>query len=152
MDRGRGASLMPAPIRAEWHNRPGWSEYKAARGGGQKHWGYDSYCAPRATIYAIGTGRVVQRGYAAGGFGHYVDVFYPGLNVRQREAHMNEATHLKVGAQVTASTALGRVGRTGNAKNIYWVRNNVELWHVHSQAWRGNSTHGDNNVDPRNYW
>lgn len=142
---------MPAPIRGAWFERPNVSGFRTYRVHGFHH-GFDSYTLPRTTIYAIGVGRVVAKGYDATGFGHWVDVFYPDLNYREREAHMNEATYLAIGAKVTANTALGRVGNTGNAANIVWVRAGVSLRHVHSEGHRGNTTALAALIDPRGVW
>lgn len=144
---------MPSPIRDLWHTRPGWSEYLAPRNGGKsRHYGFDSYTLPRTPIYSLADGRVVAKGYSEG-FGHYVDVLYPSLGIREREAHMYGPSPLPVSNKtIPPGTKLGEVGRSGNARNIYWIRNGVELWHVHSQAWRGNTTNGNRLVDPTKYW
>lgn len=148
---------MPAPIRAAWWNRLGWSEYLAPRYGGNKHWGYDSYCEPLTNVYAIGTGIVRGIDYAGAGFGHFITVWYPEIGITQREAHLNERPdYVRVGQTINTQTRIGRVGNTGNAKGIFWPAatspNGKLLWHVHSQAWKGDNTRPENNVNPTLYW
>lgn len=152
---------MPSPIHVQWWNRPGWGEFKALRGGIPSHWGYDTYTLPLATIYGTANNGVVRsKGYAAGGWGHYIDVYYPASAGRsdyyQRDAHMNEASGLRVGAKVGTGTALGRVGRTGNAAGIFWPSsqspNGKELWHVHSQCYKSTYAAPSMLTDPLPLW
>lgn len=147
---------MPAPIRVAWFNRPGWGEYGAWRVHGS-HQGYDSYCAPYSTIYGTAEGgRVIGKGYAAGGWGHWVDVRYPKQGSRpayvQRDAHMAEASPLGWLAKVGTGTKVGRVGRTGNAKSIVWWRNGKELWHVHSEVYLATFVLFRKRTNPLSIW
>src|SRR5690554_4187598 len=130
---------MPAPIRVAWFSRPGVSEFGAWRVHGS-HDGFDSYCKPLSTIYGTANGgKVIGKGYDAGGWGHYIDVYYARRLFRrsyvQRDCHMAEASPLARGAKVSTTTKLGRVGQTGNARGIVWWRKGIELWHVHSEVY-----------------
>jgi len=148
---------MPAPVRISWYNRPGWGEFKALRGGRPTHGGFDSYTLPKATIYGTADGgKVIGKGFVDGGWGHYIDVYYPRKGLRrsyvQRDCHMNEATGLRIGAPVNTGTALGRVGVTGNAKNIFWIRLGILLWHVHSEVYLSGVVNLNNRTDPLKWW
>lgn len=142
---------MTAPIHIEWHNRPGVGEYGAWRIHGG-HDGFDSYTLPLATVYGTAAGGVVVTiGYEATGWGHFIDVRYP--NYTERHCHLNERPDwIKVGSPVNASTAIGRVGRTGNAKNIFWIRNGVELWHVHSEVYLSRFVQFAKRTNPLPIW
>lgn len=97
---------MAAPIHARWWNRPGWGEYLALRGGRPTHGGFDSYTEPLTSVYGTANnGVVLAAGYVAGGWGNYIDVYYPAQNgnpaYTQRDCHLNErATYVAVGGRV----------------------------------------------------
>lgn len=147
---------MSSPIHIAWFNYPRVGEYGAWRVHGS-HQGFDSYTLPKATIYGTaGNGEVIGKGYDASGWGHWIDVYYPASGTRseyvQRDCHMHEASGLRAGAAVGTGTALGRVGRTGNAKNIYWIREGIELWHVHSEVYLSRLVQFAKRTNPLPVW
>lgn len=153
---------MSAPIHAQWWNRPGWGEFRAMRNGQPTHGGFDSYTEPLATIYGTANnGRVINKGYVGGmQWGYYVDVFYPATAFRlayyQRDCHLNEMAWIPIGSPVGPGTSLARVGRSGNARDIYWPvsqsPNGRELWHAHSETYLSNRLDFARRTNPHSVW
>lgn len=113
---------MPHPIRDHWETRPRWSEFGAWRASGG-HKGFDYYCPEGTTIYGTHEGgrvaKIAYNGNIANGFGHNITVVYPG-SVVVVDAHMRGRSPLEVGDSVGIWTALGEVGKTGNAWATIW--------------------------------
>lgn len=141
---------MPYPIRGRTLAqmlRPGWSAFGEKRAVGT-HRGFDYYAPLGTPIYATGPGRVTYSGYLPNGHGHYVEVTLDDHeSVRTVDSHMLRPTPLARGARVDENTQIGQVGATGNARNIFWRVNGVDLRHVHHEVRRGTNVHVGN-VDP----
>lgn len=85
------------------------------------HKGVDISAAGGTPLYSVTSGRVVKKGYEANNLGHYIILETNTMNagtstkLRVLYAHMQAASTLSVGDSVTASTVVGKVGRTGRA-------------------------------------
>lgn len=118
---------------------PAWGEFGSWRVHG-RHQGIDYY-VPRGTpLWASGDGVVEVVAFAAGTFGHFIDIRYSGHRVRV--SHMLSVSPLRPGTRVTAYTRIGTVGQTGNAEGIVWQG----LIHPHVEVRRLKT---NNLVNPR---
>lgn len=77
------------------------------------HHGVD-YAAPTGTpVYAIGSGKVIDKGFQAGGGGNYVKIRHNGTYTTTYMHLSRFAKGLKVGDQVAQKEVIGYVGSTG---------------------------------------
>ena len=77
------------------------------------HHGVD-YAAPTGTpVYAIGSGKVIDKGYQAGGGGNYVKIRHNSTYTTTYMHLSKFAKGLKVGDQVAQKEVIGYVGSTG---------------------------------------
>lgn len=77
------------------------------------HHGVD-YAAPKGTpVYAIGSGKVIAKGYQAGGGGNYVKIRHNSTYTTTYMHLSRFAKGLKVGNQVAQKEVIGYVGSTG---------------------------------------
>ena len=77
------------------------------------HHGVD-YAAPAGTpVYAIGSGKVIAKGYQAGGGGNFVKIKHNGAYVTSYMHLSRFAKDLKVGNSVSQKEVIGYVGSTG---------------------------------------
>ena len=77
------------------------------------HHGVD-YAAPTGTpVYAIGNGKVIAKGYQAGGGGNYVKIKHNSVYVTTYMHLSRFAKGLKVGSSVKQKEVIGYVGSTG---------------------------------------
>lgn len=98
-----------------------------ARSGGRVHEGQDLPAQCGTPLLAARGGRVQARGYSDALYGHWVlidglaterDYFY---------AHLREASPLAEGERVRTGSAIGEVGKTGNARSEF-CQLHFELW------------------------
>lgn len=79
------------------------------------HHGVD-YAAPKGTpVYAVGSGKVIAKGYQANGGGNYVKIKHNSIYVTTYMHLSRFAKGLKVGSQVAQKEVIGYVGATGIA-------------------------------------
>ena len=79
------------------------------------HHGVD-YAAPTGTpVYAIGSGKVIAKGYEAGGGGNYLKIKHNGVYVSTYMHLSRFAKGIQVGSQVAQKEVIGYVGATGLA-------------------------------------
>ncbi len=79
------------------------------------HHGVD-YAAPTGTpVYAVGSGKVIAKGYQANGGGNYVKIKHNSIYVTTYMHLSRFAKGLKVGSQVAQKEVIGYVGATGIA-------------------------------------
>lgn len=79
------------------------------------HHGVD-YAAPKGTpVYAVGSGKVIAKGYQANGGGNYVKIKHNSVYVTTYMHLSRFAKGLKVGSQVAQKEVIGYVGATGIA-------------------------------------
>ena len=77
------------------------------------HHGVD-YAAPTGTpVYAIGSGKVIAKGYQAGGGGNYVKIRHNSVYTTTYMHLSRFAKGLKVGSTVKQKEVIGYVGSTG---------------------------------------
>lgn len=77
------------------------------------HHGVD-YAAPTGTpVYAIGNGKVIAKGYQAGGGGNFVKIKHNGAYVTSYMHLSRFAKGLQVGSSVNQKEVIGYVGSTG---------------------------------------
>ena len=77
------------------------------------HHGVD-YAAPTGTpVYAIGSGKVIEKGFQAGGGGNYVKICHNSTYTTTYMHLSRFAKGLKVGSQVAQKEVIGYVGSTG---------------------------------------
>ncbi len=78
------------------------------------HEGQD-LAAPEGTpILAAAAGKVKQKPFNAGGYGHYIDIFHAN-GTSTRYAHMKNPSPLADGTEVTQGQQIGLVGSTGGS-------------------------------------
>ena len=70
-------------------------------------------------MYAVSEGVVQSAGYESGGAGYYIWIKYPNLNKRFAYFHMQSATPLKTGSEVSRWTFVGYTGTTGNSTGVH---------------------------------
>ncbi len=74
------------------------------------------YAAPTGTpVYAVGSGKVIAKGYQANGGGNYVKIKHNSIYVTTYMHLSRFAKGLKVGSQVAQKEVIGYVGATGIA-------------------------------------
>lgn len=79
------------------------------------HHGVD-YAAPTGTpVYAIGSGKVIAKGYEAGGGGNYLKIKHNSVYVSTYMHLSRFAKGIRVGSQVAQKEVIGYVGATGLA-------------------------------------
>lgn len=88
------------------------------------HKGEDLSAKEGTRIYALFDGKVIRKGYQAGGAGYYI-VLQHANGVVTKYFHMKSPSHLPVGAVVKAGDLIGYVGATGRAKGAHL---HLEIW------------------------
>ena len=100
----------------------GYGVYNYALYGSSMHTGIDIADNSKPNIYSYKAGTVVKVVYGNTGYGYYVVVSHGkdgnGNELQTLYAHMS-SINVKVGQQVTSSTALGRMGTTGLSTGIH---------------------------------
>ena len=82
--------------------------------GGAPHNGIDMASGYGSLIWAIGDGEIIANG-ANSGWGNWIAVKHPPINLVSVYGHMSALSPLKVGTQVKAGDIIGYEGATGNA-------------------------------------
>lgn len=83
------------------------------------HHGVD-YAAPTGTpVYAIGSGKVIAKGYQAGGGGNYVKIRHNSVYTTTYMHLSRFAKGLKVGSTVKQKEVIGYVGSTGLSTGLH---------------------------------
>ena len=101
--------------------------FGAPRSGGRVHEGQDLPSPCGTPLIAARGGRVQATGYSDALYGYYVVI--DGLATRRDYfyAHMEAPTPLSEGERVRTGQRIGRVGKTGNARNEF-CQLHFELW------------------------
>lgn len=105
------------------HYAVGWGD---GWGAGRGHRGQDLFAPCGRRILAARAGRVVWRGYQAGGAGYYLVVRGRRDNFDYVYMHLRKAIPVKEGDVVRTGQWIGRNGDTGNASGC----------HLHFEVWR----------------
>ncbi len=111
---------QPLTIR---HDAKGDGQFQAPRSGHRFHRGIDVAAPLHSPVRAIRSGRVLETGFQRG-LGRYV-VLQHGNALQSLYAHLNE-TRVEAGQRVRQGTAIGSVGKTGNAQHP-WIMPHVHL-------------------------
>ena len=82
------------------------------------HQGIDLVGITDKKVYSICEGTIERAGYDNGGFGNYVRIKEKGTENRIYLAHL-EKIYVKVGQQVTYTTVVGIMGKTGNTTGLH---------------------------------
>ena len=113
--------------------------FGAPRSGGRVHQGQDVLAACGTPLAAGRGGRVQARGYDPVLYGNWLVIDSRGTAIDYRYAHMIAPTPLHVGERVRTGEAIGRVGRTGNARTVGCM--------LHFEVWPRGWLHGGP-IDP----
>jgi peptidase M23-like protein len=113
--------------------------FGAPRTGGRIHQGQDILAACGTGEVAARGGRVQARGYDPVLYGNWLVIDARGTTTDYRYAHLIAPTPLHSGERVRTGEAVGRVGRTGNARTVGCM--------LHFEIWPGGWLHGSP-VDP----
>ncbi len=79
---------------------------------------FDLANASGDTILAIESGKVVEKGYKSGSFGHYVVIEHSN-GLRSLYGHLKQEASVNVHDTVTRGQAIGSMGKTGNSTGIH---------------------------------
>ena len=82
------------------------------------HQGIDLVGITNKKVYSICEGTIERAGYDKAGFGNYVRIKEKGTENRIYLAHL-EKIYVKIGQQVTYTTVVGLMGKTGNATGLH---------------------------------
>lgn len=107
------------PIRGRHNDRPGpVGRFGAVRNGGRTHEGFDVNAACGTRVVAARGGTVIRSRYDPVLYGNEVIVRgrYDGRTYRY--AHLRDRPLVKKGDRVRTGQAIGRVGKTGNARTV----------------------------------
>lgn len=101
--------------------------FGAPRSGGRIHQGQDTF-APCGTreVAAVG-GKVQARGYDPALYGNWLVIDGRGSTTDYRYVHLIAPTPLRTGEHVVTGQAVGRVGKTGNARSVGCMLH-LEIW------------------------
>ncbi|MGW8986326.1 M23 family metallopeptidase [Streptomyces parvus] len=113
------------------------SGYKFGCNGDQRHKGVDVGAPTGNRIYAWGAGRVVGRGYDAGGYHRWIQVYFPSVNMSLTLGHLRDGSEMKLGTTFAKGARWATVGTKADGLNHA---------HVHFRAARGN--HGAAPIGP----
>ncbi len=97
------------------------------RSGGRVHEGQDLPAGCGTRLLAARGGTVADSGYSDALYGHYVLIDGRATDRDYFYAHLESSTPLSEGDQVETGEEIGRVGKTGNARNEF-CQLHIELW------------------------
>jgi murein DD-endopeptidase MepM/ murein hydrolase activator NlpD len=103
------------------------------------HQGQDVLSPCGTQEVAAGGGRVAAAGYDPELYGYWLVIDGRGTDADYRYAHLEAPTPLHAGDSVRTGAAIGRVGRTGNARTVGCM--------LHFEEWPAGWLHGTP-VDP----
>ncbi|MFE9042563.1 M23 family metallopeptidase [Streptomyces sp. NPDC007818] len=111
--------------------------YQFGCNGDQRHKGVDVGAPTGNRVYAWGNGRVVGRGYDAGGYNRWIQVYFPSVNMSLTLGHLLDGSELRVGTTFRKGDVWAKVGTKADGLNHA---------HTHFRAARGN--HGASPIGP----
>jgi murein DD-endopeptidase MepM/ murein hydrolase activator NlpD len=109
------------------------------RSGGRVHQGQDMPAACGTPLVAARGGTVAQTGYSDALYGYFILIDGTATEHDYFYAHMEAPTPLSEGDRVRTGEEIGRVGKTGNARN--------EFCQLHFELWPHGYHHGSP-IDP----
>jgi murein DD-endopeptidase MepM/ murein hydrolase activator NlpD len=113
--------------------------FGAPRSGGRVHEGQDVFAACGTRVAAARGGRVQARGSDPVLYGNWIVIDARGSRTDYRYAHFQHAASVHEGERVRTGEAVGRIGRTGNARSVGCM--------LHFEVWPHGWNHGGP-VDP----
>ena len=106
------------PVRGPHRTRGPIGEFGAPRSRGRAHEGFDLAASCGTPLAAVRAGKVVRRGYDPVLYGNFIEI----KGRKQRRSyfysHLAKPANPKRGELVKTQQRLGRVGRTGNARDV----------------------------------
>jgi murein DD-endopeptidase MepM/ murein hydrolase activator NlpD len=124
------------PVRGPHGTRGPIGEFGAPRSGGRVHEGFDVTAKCGTPLAAVRSGRITHRGYDPVLYGNFVEIKARKERRSYFYAHLPKPADPRKGDLVKTGERIGRVGRTGNARDVPGC-------HLHFEIHR----HGDS-IDP----
>ena len=109
--------------------------FGAPRSGGRVHQGQDTFAACGTREVAAVGGKVQARGFDPVLYGNWLVIDGRGSTTDYRYVHLIAPTPLHTGEHVSTGQAVGRVGKTGNARTVGCMLH-LEIW---PQGWERGS-------------
>jgi murein DD-endopeptidase MepM/ murein hydrolase activator NlpD len=115
------------PVRGSHSYGGSLQRFGAERIGGRTHQGQDVFAGCRTNEVAARGGRVQARGSDPKLYGNWLVIDGRGTSTDYRYAHLLHPTPLHDGERVRTGQSVGKVGRTGNARNVGCMMH-LEIW------------------------